>query len=249
MRNVLLTSLLALLTPALVAQDPAKPESKPAKTQQPAKKDKKPDGKGKAKPDPKAQAPKTDKLPKNEQKTNPAKPAKDTAVVGIEEKGADEIPAGLDPSDIAAMKSAQAMLKAEKRLKEMLKSGKFKDLDRYLTFEEIESWPYEDGLTGMPKAVKKLDGKKVMMTGFMLPIDEVEDIKEFLLVQSLWSCCYGQPPDINGIVRVVMKGKSRIDYQFDPIKIIGDFKVEAAYEDGYCLDIYQLHAESVEAIK
>jgi hypothetical protein len=47
------------------------------------------------------------------------------------------------------------------------------------------------------------------MTGFMLPIDEVENIKEFLLVQSLWSCCYGQPPDINGIVRVVMpKGKT-----------------------------------------
>lgn len=173
----------------------------------------------------------------------------ETSISGIEEKSADELPKGMDPADIAAMQSAQAMLKAEAKLKKLLAEGKIKDIDRILTFEEIESWPYEDGLTGMPKALKKMDGEKVMMTGFMLPIDEVEDIKEFLLVQSLWSCCYGQPPDINGIVRVVMKGKSRIDYQFDPIKIVGTFKVEAAYEDGYCLDIYQLHADSVEAIR
>ena len=101
----------------------------------------------------------------------------------------------------------------------------------------------------MPKQLNKFDGKKVMMTGFMLPIDEVENIKEFLLVQSLWSCCYGQPPDINGIVRIVMKGKSRIDYQFEPIKIVGDFKIEATSEDGYCVDIYQLYADKVEVIR
>jgi hypothetical protein len=83
----------------------------------------------------------------------------------------------------------------------------------------------------------------------MLPIDEVENIKEFLLVQSLWSCCYGQPPDINGIVRVVMKGDKRIGYKYDPIKVTGQFKVVASYEDGYCIDIYQLHADDVEVIK
>lgn len=147
------------------------------------------------------------------------------------------------------MRGQQQMLDAERRLTQMIKSGKLKNIDQMLSFEEISSWPYEDGLKGLPKTVKKLDGRKIMMTGFMLPIDQVENIKEFLLVQSLWSCCYGQPPDINGIVRVIMKGKSTTDYQFDPIKIIGDFKVEAAIEDGYCVDIFQLHADSVEVIK
>ena len=87
------------------------------------------------------------------------------------------------------------------------------------------------------------------MTGFMLPIDEVQNIKEFLLVESLWSCCYGQPPDIHGIVRVVMPKKKTTDYFFDPLKIIGTFKVESTVMDGYCVDIYQLHVESLEAIK
>ena len=159
------------------------------------------------------------------------------------------IPAGSDPADLAAIRSAQAMLEAERKLARMIKEGKIKGLDKIVTFDELESWPYEDGLKGMPKRVKELDGKKVLMTGFMLPIDEVQNIREFLLVQSLWSCCYGQPPDINGIVRVVMPGKKRTDYFFDPLKIIGTFKVEATMIDGYCVDIYNLQVESLEAIR
>jgi len=156
---------------------------------------------------------------------------------------------GWDAEDLRARRSAQAMLDAEKRLKNMLKAGKIKGLDRILPFEEISSWPYQDGLKGMPKRIKKLDGKQVLMTGFMLPIDEVENIKEFLLVQSLWGCCYGTPPDINGVVRVVMKGSKRIDYEFEPIKVIGAFSVGPTIEDGFCVDIYQLSARLVEVIK
>ena len=160
-----------------------------------------------------------------------------------------QLPKSADPADIAAMQSAQAMLQAEARLRKMLKEGGIAGIDKILTFEELSNWPYEDGLKGMPAPVKKMDGKTVLMTGFMLPIDEVENIKEFLLVQSLWSCCYGQPPDINGIIRVVMKGDKRINYKYDPIKITGQFKVVASYEDGYCIDIYQLLADDVEVIK
>jgi hypothetical protein len=162
---------------------------------------------------------------------------------------ADPIPVGADPEDLRAMRGAQAMLEAEKKLAELLKAGKIKGIDKVLPFEEIASWPYDDGLKGMPKSVKELDGKKVMMTGFMLPIDEVENIKEFLLVQSLWSCCYGQPPDINGTIRVVMQGKKRIDYKFDPIKVIGTFRVKATVEDGFCVDVYQLETTEVEVIR
>ena len=52
-----------------------------------------------------------------------------------------------------------------------------------------------------------------------------------------------------GIVRVVMKGDARIDYQFDPIKVTGTFKVKATHEDGYCVDIFQLEADSVSVLK
>ncbi len=203
-----------------------------------------------------APAPKVE--PKQEPKPVADKPVTDKPVADTPATGEPRIdrpekqqpmPKGTDPADIAAMRSADAMMAAERRLAEQIKAGKIKGLDQILPFDELTSWPYEDALKGMPKRIKDLTGKKVLMTGFMLPIDEVQNIKEFLLVQSLWSCCYGQPPDIHGIVRVVMPKGKHTDYFFDPLKVIGTFKVEATMMDGYCVDIYQLHVESLEVIK
>jgi hypothetical protein len=218
-------------TPPVPAPAPA-PSPAPAPVGQEPKKQE--PGKQEPKPAP-TPDPKTDK-PKTEPRID--RPPEDAPR-----------PKGNDPADIAAMKSAEAMLEVERKLAEEIKKGKVTGLDKILPFDELSSWPYEDGLKGMPKRLRELDGKKVLMTGFMLPIDEVENIKEFLLVQSLWSCCYGQPPDIHGIVRVVMPKGKPTDYFFDPLKIVGTFKVEATMMDGYCVDIYQLHVESLEVIK
>jgi hypothetical protein len=240
----------ASLLLALPAQDPV-PAPKPVPEQKPAPKSEtpKPDA---ARQEPGRQEPgKQGSGKQGSGKQDPGKqePGKTNEPV-IEQPPADApIPRGTDPADLAAMRSAQKMIEAERELARLIKEGKIPGLDRTLPFDELTSWPYEDGLKGMPKRVKDLDGKKVLMMGFMLPIDEVQNIKEFLLVQSLWACCYGQPPDINGIVRVVMPKGKTTDYFFDPLKIIGTFKVEATVLDGYCVDIFQLHAESLESIR
>jgi hypothetical protein len=251
----LLTTL--LLSAVAFAQTPVTQEPKPTPVPTPVK----------VEPVPVKQEPKPAPAPTpapgtQDPKPNQGKPATDKPVgdkpVGdkpVEEPRIDRpdkdqpMPKGTDPADIAAMKSAEDMLKAEKRLADEIKAGKFTGLDKILPFDELDSWPYEDGLKGMPKRVKDLSGKKVLMTGFMLPIDEVQNIKEFLLVKSLWSCCYGQPPDIHGIIRVVMPKGKTTDYLFDPLKIVGTFKVEATVMEGYCVDIYQLHVESLEALR
>jgi hypothetical protein len=180
---------------------------------------------------------------------DPGVKLKKRAIPKPNSKGEIPIPAGADPEDIKLIRSAVAMFEAEARLAKMVKAGLIQGVDRLLTFDEISSWPYEDGLKGMPEKVKKLDGKKVLMTGFMLPIDAVENIREFLLVESLWSCCYGQPPDINGTVRVILKGDKRTDYEFEPIKLVGTFRVETSIEDGFCVDVFQLEVERVEVIE
>ena len=106
----------------------------------------------------------------------------------------------------------------------MIQDGKIAGVDQVLPFDQLDDWKYLEGLKGIPKKVQALHGKKVLMLGFTLPIDEVKDIKQFLLVESLWSCCYGQPPDINGFVRCVMPEDKALDYQFDPLKIVGQIK-------------------------
>lgn len=246
--KLLITTL--LLCSVTLAQTPTT-EPKPAPVPAPTPKVEPVPGKQDPKPVPVPEKPKTEK---------PAeKPAPQGQGAGnqppseqprIDRPAEDQpMPKGTDPADIAAMRSAEKMLEAERKLAEMIKSGKITGLDQILPFDELSSWPYEDGLKGMPKRIKDLSGKKVLMTGFMLPIDEVQNIKEFLLVESLWSCCYGQPPDIHGIVRCVMPKGKTTDYFFDPLKLIGTFKVESTVMDGYCVDIYQLHVESLEAIK
>jgi hypothetical protein len=230
---------IVLLSTLAIGQDPVtteKPAPVPAPKVEP-----------KQEPKPAADRPSTDK-PGTDKPGTDKKPVTDEPRIDRPDQQ-QPMPKGTDPADIAAMRSAEAMLAAERRLAEELKAGKITGLDQILPFDELTSWPYEDGLKGMPKRVKDLSGKKVLMTGFMLPIDEVQNIKEFLLVQSLWSCCYGQPPDIHGIVRVVMPKGKKTDYFFDPLKIIGTFKVEATVLDGYCVDIFQLHVESLEVIK
>jgi hypothetical protein len=230
-----------------LGQEPVK-QDKPAPVPVPAPKvEPKPVANGEVTPKPAAQKPPTDK-PSDKPADKPSDKPSDEPRIDRPDQQQPQ-PKGTDPADIAAMRSAEAMLAAERRLAAEIKSGKITGLDQILPFDELTSWPYEDGLKGMPKRVKDLDGKKVLMTGFMLPIDEVQNIKEFLLVQSLWSCCYGQPPDINGIVRVVMPKGKKTDYFFDPLKIVGTFKIEATMLDGYCVDIFQLHVESLEAIK
>lgn len=226
-----------LLSVCALAQDPVPTGGKPAPAPAPVAGPKVQDQK-KQEPKPTVDKPESKPVDKPAEEPRIDRPAKDQPM-----------PKGTDPADLAAMRSAEAMLEAEKKLADMIKTGKITGLDKVLPFDELSSWPYEDGLKGMPKRVKDLSGKKVLMTGFMLPIDEVQNIKEFLLVQSLWSCCYGSPPDIHGIVRVVMPKGKTTDYFFDPIKIIGTFKVEATVMDGYCVDIYQLHVESLEALK
>lgn len=167
---------------------------------------------------------------------------------GTEKKDGKQLPKGTDPADLALLRSAEKMLEAEKNLKDMVKLGRIAGVDQVLPFEQLSGWKYTDALKGMPKKVKALDGKKVLMLGFMLPIDEVQNIKEFLLVESLWSCCYGTPPDINGIVRCVMPKDKRLDYQFDPLKMVGTIRVKPTMMDGYCVDIYQLDVEYIEVL-
>ena len=70
------------------------------------------------------------------------------------------------------------------------------------------------------------------MVGFMMPLTEVKNIKEFLLVPSLWGCCYGQPPAVNHIVVVKMPPGQTTKFYDDVIRIRGQFDVGETKQDG-----------------
>jgi len=95
----------------------------------------------------------------------------------------------------------------------------------------------------IPAIVKSWDGKKAIITGFMLPtkLDNGKAV-EFLLMANQMACCYGTIPNMNDWVVVrIPKGVPVI--QDVPISFRGQFRVRAMFESGYMTGIYSMEAE------
>jgi hypothetical protein len=118
---------------------------------------------------------------------------------------------------------------------------------RTITFKDISSWPYSNRLEGIPAEVQALSGTRVTMAGVALPIDRDE---EFLLVDPAAPWLNGpcrEGPAMNSFVRVVLpKGRAANAYG-GTVRCTGTFVASAAENDGQLTDIYQLHADLVEA--
>jgi hypothetical protein len=98
-----------------------------------------------------------------------------------------------------------------------------------------------------PRIVAELDGKRVKLGGYVVPLDfEATSVKEFLLVPFVGACVHVPPPPANQIVYVKTEKGFPLTGLFDPVNVTGTIKTEAAFtglaDAGYTID-----AESVEA--
>jgi hypothetical protein len=116
-----------------------------------------------------------------------------------------------------------------------------------LQFDTLKSWTYIEGKTPIPDFIKKLDGQDIEMVGFMMPLSEVKNITEFILVPSLWGCCYGQPPAVNHVVVVKMPPGQTTKFFNDVIRVRGKFSVGETKQDGYTVSLYVLTVDKIDA--
>jgi len=116
-----------------------------------------------------------------------------------------------------------------------------------LQFDTLKSWTYIEGKTPIPDFIKKLDGQDIEMVGFMMPLSEVKNITEFILVPSLWGCCYGQPPAVNHVVVVKMPPGQTTQFFNDVIRVRGKFSVGETKQDGYTVSLYVLTVDKIDA--
>jgi uncharacterized protein len=104
----------------------------------------------------------------------------------------------------------------------------------------------QPGTGGMPQVVPELDGKRVRIGGYVVPLDfEATNVKEFLLVPFVGACIHVPPPPPNQIVYVKTDKGFDVAGSFDPVWVTGTLKVASQYtglaETGYSID-----AEKVE---
>jgi hypothetical protein len=127
-----------------------------------------------------------------------------------------------------------------------LKSGEVAEY----TIKQLGNFEYDDEKGGkIPADVRQLSGSEVKLRGFMIPMDQAENITQFALVPSLFACCFGQPPQIqHTIVVSCPKGKS-LAYVPDEITVQGKLTVQEKKDDGYVISIFEMGADSVKVAK
>lgn len=101
----------------------------------------------------------------------------------------------------------------------------------------------------IPGIVQQLDGQKVLLTGFMLPMKmEGPLATEFLLVANSMLCCYGIVPDMNQWV-VVKTAKGVKPQQDVPMQFFGTLRVQPRFDAGALSAIYHLEAGRLRTSK
>lgn len=101
----------------------------------------------------------------------------------------------------------------------------------------------------IPAGVKAWNGKKAVITGFMVPVKMDKGlVTELLLMRNTMACCYGTVPNMNEWV--VVKMKTGVQPLMDvPISIFGSIKVGAMFENGYMTGLYELEGEKLAEVK
>ena len=100
-----------------------------------------------------------------------------------------------------------------------------------------------------PAVVKELDGKRVQIGGYIVPLDfDATKIKEFLLVPFVGACIHVPPPPPNQIIYVKSEKGVEISGSFDPVMVTGRLTTEIAFT-GLADAGYKLDAETVTHIK
>jgi hypothetical protein len=116
-----------------------------------------------------------------------------------------------------------------------------------LSIKDLGNFEFDQEKGGnIPTDVKGLNGAKIRLRGYMIPMDQAENITQFALVPSLFSCCFGQPPQIqHTIVADCPKGKA-VGYVPDEIVVEGTLNVGEKKDDGYIVSIFELNVSSVK---
>jgi hypothetical protein len=129
-----------------------------------------------------------------------------------------------------------------------------------LGFDKLSAFPYTivDAGTGatpaeieearkkdkVPDWIKIYDGKRVALTGYMMPLQlENGRSKKFVMMKDVTTCCYGAVPNMNDYVVVAMKGDGIVAVPDVPVVLIGTFRVEEKYEAGYVTALFGMEGE------
>src|SRR5262249_19371335 len=93
-----------------------------------------------------------------------------------------------------------------------------------LDWKRIGGFRYMEG-GEVPAEIRALDGLPVGVPGFILTVGETESMHEFILLESLWGCCFGAVPELNQTIVVRLGAGHTLDYTAAPVLVTGTLQV------------------------
>lgn len=102
----------------------------------------------------------------------------------------------------------------------------------------------------IPADVLALDGQKVALAGFVLPLT-LQDGRttRFLLLRTQSACCFGLMPRVNELVVVHVPAPGIRPQPDTPFVVAGKFHVQWTGEGDQLIAIYRMEGERVEVVK
>jgi hypothetical protein len=116
-----------------------------------------------------------------------------------------------------------------------------------ITIQQLGNFEFDAENGGnIPEDVQRLSGTPIRVRGYMIPMDQAQNIMQFAIVADLFACCFGQPPQLQHTIIVnTPKGKA-VGYYPDEIVVEGVLTVEEKRDDGYIVSIFQMECTSVK---
>ena len=116
-----------------------------------------------------------------------------------------------------------------------------------ITWSDLRTLNIETG--EKPPKLAKLDGERVKIPGFIVPLDDdAKEYSEFLLVPSPQACIHVPPPPANQMILVRMESGSGPKRSWRPTWLKGRLQI-STNDSAYGKTSYRLNGESWEEYK
>ncbi len=117
-----------------------------------------------------------------------------------------------------------------------------------LDWKQLGGFPYQEG-GALPAEIRALNGQRAGVAGFILTLGESEGMREFILLESLWGCCFGGVPDVNQTIMVRLPPERAFDYTAAPVLVTGTLEVGEERQGQFVASLYRIVDAEAHAIQ
>ena len=114
-----------------------------------------------------------------------------------------------------------------------------------VSFSQLQPDPKHPELAYNPIAAE-IDQQNVFIKGYVYPGDQLDGIKQFILVPDMGTCCFGGQPKLTDMVQVRLQDPYEVEYSMFLRRLGGKFQLGTATADKVGRVIYHLDADYVK---